>query len=67
MLSDTCIDLGIFKVYKFTTAITTTVTTVPDGTVAGYPVAAVGDFAVTSHATGDESLFRNIGGVWVAV
>ncbi len=66
-LSDKCTDLGICKLYKFDTAITSGVTAVPDGSVAGLPAAAVGDMAITTHGTGDESLFKNIGGVWTAV
>ncbi|MFN6965209.1 MAG: hypothetical protein ACK4S4_15795 [Pyrinomonadaceae bacterium] len=54
------IDLGFLKIFKFTTAITSGVTTVP-------AAAAVGDLAITTNATGDESIFKNIGGVWTAV
>jgi hypothetical protein len=59
-VSGDCVDLGFLRIYKFTTAITTGVTAVPAG-------AQTGDLAVTTHATGDESLFKNIGGVWTAV
>lgn len=54
------VDLGIFKVYKYTTAITTGVTAVPS-------TATTSDFAFTTHATGDEGWFKNVGSVWTKV
>jgi len=52
------VDLGLLRLYRFNTAITTGVTAVPTGATDGV------DLAMTTHATGKGSLFINIGGVW---
>lgn len=57
---NTYVDLGLMRIYTFSTAITTGVTAVPSG-------AGLLDLAVTSHATGDEGLFKNVAGVWTKV
>jgi len=54
------IDLGLVKFYYFTSAITTGVTAVPS-------TADIGDLAITTNATGQGSVFKNIGSVWTAV
>lgn len=54
------VDLGVIKIYYFTTAITTGVTAVP-------ATADIGDLAITTNATGGGSLLKNVAGVWTAV
>lgn len=63
-ITDKCSDFGPIKFYKLATAVTSTVTAVPDGTVAGLPAAADYDIAMTSHATGRGLLFYALSGVW---
>lgn len=53
------LDLGVIKIWVFSTAITTAVTTVPAGSAAG-------DIALTTHVTGRDKTFYSNGTVWTA-
>lgn len=54
------VQLGPIRLYVITTAITTGVTAAPTGSSAG-------DLILTSNATGNDKMFKNVAGTCVAV